>query len=164
MKRLTVPALVAVAALAGCNSQSSGDADANAIAAQIRADEVQWVRDWASRDVDRIVAHYAPDASLISPGSARATGAAPIRAAATAMLRDPNLELRFTPDRVEVAASGDLAYSRGTFSLRLTDPATGQPASQSGTYLTTYRKQSDGSWKAVDDIAAPGAPAPPPAH
>ena len=87
------------------------------------------------------------------------TGIARIRAHIAALLEDPELELSFDPDRVDVAASGDLAYSVGTYTMRSTSAATGRPQTESGNYLTTYRRQRDGSWKAVDDVAVPaGAP------
>jgi ketosteroid isomerase-like protein len=43
--------------------------------------------------------------------------------------------------------------------MQTTDPATKQAKSESGTYVTVYRKQADDSWKAVEDAVIPGAPA-----
>lgn len=175
---MTRSSLLAAAAsplllLAGCHhfaDHHHHHADSAAIEAQLRSGEQQWVADWASHDVNRIVAHYAADGTLLAPGMARMTGADQIRAGATQLLQDPNFQLRFTADKVDVAESGDLAYTRGTYSMRATDPATHQASTETGNYVTTYRRQDDGSWKAVDDIAAPGAPAaaapaaPAPAH
>jgi ketosteroid isomerase-like protein len=48
--------------------------------------------------------------------------------------------------------SGDLAYSRGHFTEKYTDPKTGKVMTDSGSYLTVYKKQEDGSWKAVEDF------------
>ena len=47
---------------------------------------------------------------------------------------------------VEVAKSGDIAYSRGTYEMTATDPQTKQPILIKGTYVTTFRKAADGSW------------------
>jgi ketosteroid isomerase-like protein len=41
----------------------------------------------------------------------------------------------------------------------MTDKATSKPATSTGSYLTVYQKQDDGSWKAVEDFITPG-PAP----
>lgn len=147
--------------LAGCHhlpGHHHHHGDTAAIEAQLRSGETQWVADWASHDVNRIVSHYAADGTLIAPGMARMTGADQIRAGVTQLVADPNFELRFTLDKVDVAGSGDLAYTRGTFSIRTTDPATHQANTESGNYVTTYRRQDDGTWKAVDDISSPGAP------
>lgn len=127
--------------------------DTRAIANAIRALEDRWNEDWAHHDASRLAAHYTADAVLMA-GGMRANGIAEIRAALTQMLSDPATDLRFHATRVDVAASGDLAYTQGTYTLRLTNPQTHQPIEDHGSYVTTYRRQADGSWKAVDDIAA----------
>ncbi len=42
--------------------------------------------------------------------------------------------------------------------MTMTNPATKQPLSDHGSYVTTYAKQADGSWKAVADIATSEVP------
>lgn len=165
--------LLAATLLAGCQQAQSGNNAAQAashsndeIADAIRAQEAQWARDYAARDAAAILTHYAPDATLAAPGAPLATGHDAIRDADREMLADPNFQLLFSDDRIQVAASRDLAYSRGSFTLRLTDPASHQPATIAGRYVTVWQKQADGSWKAVEDIVTPGPPpaAPPAVH
>ena len=79
------------------------------------------------------------------------------------MASDPALKVDFASDRIIVAASGDLASSRGHYTLTYTDPATKKPKTESGNYLTVYRKAADGSWKAVEDFTTPGQAAAAPA-
>jgi ketosteroid isomerase-like protein len=166
MTRKMLPALVAGAAaaaiLSGCSQQAAkaDPAQKAAIADQIRAMEAGWVKEYANRDLNRAVAHYADDAMLMPAGMDRMSGPKAIRGGLTELTKDPNFQLTFAADRVEVAASGDLAYSRGTYRMQMTDPKTKKPHVETGNYITTYKKQADGSWKAVDDMAAPGAPAP----
>ncbi|HYJ52664.1 MAG TPA: DUF4440 domain-containing protein [Allosphingosinicella sp.] len=163
--------LAATLLAAGCQQAQSGNtaaatapADTAAIADAIRAQETQWAADYAARNADAIVAHYAPDGALASPGAPLAVGPEAVRAADREMLADPAFQLTFGNDRIQVAASGDLAYSRGRFTLHITDPGTHQPATIAGNYLTVWQKQADGSWKAVEDFVTPGpAPAAPPA-
>jgi len=123
--------------------------------AAIRALEEQWNGEWAHRDVARLAAHYTRDAVLMAPG-ARMVGIAQIRAGLTQMTSDPALALHFHAERIEVSASGDLAYTQGTYTFRSTDPHTHRPVEDHGSYVTTYRRQRDGSWKAIDDIASSG--------
>jgi ketosteroid isomerase-like protein len=57
-----------------------------------------------------------------------------------------------------------MAYARGKFDEQYTDPKTGKVMSDSGSYITVYKKQDDGSWKAVEDFATadPGTTKPVP--
>jgi ketosteroid isomerase-like protein len=71
-------------------------------------------------------------------------------------LPGPDLKVQFASDRIQVAASGDLAYTRGHYTMTMTDPATRKPAASGGSYLTVWRKQADGGWKAVEDFVTPG--------
>lgn len=156
----------ALVMLSGCHRLGHHDghgADSAAIEKQIRDIETQWNADYSAHDVDALAAHYSDDAALANPGATLATNAAARRAGLAQFISDPNLKLQFASDRVLVAKSGELATSRGHYTMQTIDPATKQPKSESGTYLTVYRKQSDGSWKAVEDSVIPGAPAAAPA-
>jgi hypothetical protein len=50
--------------------------------------------------------------------------------------------------------------------MTVTDPNTKQLINDHGTYVTTWRKQPDGTWKAVADIVTSEVPppAPPPSQ
>jgi ketosteroid isomerase-like protein len=69
------------------------------------------------------------------------------------MIADPALTLYFEASQVEVSKSGDLGYTRGTYQMTMTDPASKKVIHDHGNYVTTYAKQADGRWKAVADIA-----------
>ena len=162
-KSVTMAAAVAAAlALAGCSREegavtaNSASVDTAAAANEIRAAEAQWNRDYASRNVEAIVAHFADDAIMAGPGSAPLNGSQAIASAVRSMTADPAFRLEFAPDRVEVAGSGDLGFSRGRFALTSTNPRTGGPGTMRGTYLTVWRKAADGRWRAVEDMVTPG--------
>jgi ketosteroid isomerase-like protein len=72
------------------------------------------------------------------------------------------MTLKFQAARVEVAKSGDQAYTQGSYAMTMTDPASKQVVNDHGSYVTTYRKQADGTWKAVADIATSDVPPPAP--
>ena len=124
--------------------------------------EVQANQAWASKDADKIMAFYADDAVLMTPGSEMVQGKDAIHEAMKGMLSDPAISLTFQSSKSEVAKSGDLGYTAGTYKLTLTDPATHKPITDHGNYVTTFRKQADGSWKAVADIASSAVPPMPP--
>ena len=119
--------------LAGCSQTAPDTREADAKA--IKDLESRWNQDFASKDVEKMVAHYADDAVVMSPGMPPSSGKDAIRKMLTEMTADPALSLKFQASRVEVAKSSDIAYTQGS-----------------------YSKQPDGSWKAVADIATSEAP------
>ena len=155
-------AAAAILTLAGCSQTSAPapdtrDADAKAI----RDGEDAWNKDWAAKDQDKILSHYADDANLMVPDMAIASGKAAVGPVLKQILMDPNLALAFTATQVEVSKGGDLAYSRGTYSMTTTDEKTKKPVTEKGKYMTVYRKMADGSWKAIQDMNNAEAPATP---
>jgi ketosteroid isomerase-like protein len=61
-----------------------------------------------------------------------------------ANMNDANLELTWNPLGGEVASSGEMGYTYGTFFLKK-DTTT----MQQGSYVTIWKKQPDGKWKFV---------------
>jgi len=47
--------------------------------------------------------------------------------------------------------------------MTVTDPVSRQVVHDHGTYVTVFRKQADGSWKAFSDIVSSEVPPPAPA-
>lgn len=150
----------ALVLLSGCHRYErhghGHHADAAAIEKQIKAVETQWNADYNAHNVDAIAGHYAADAALANPGAALATDAASRHAGIAAFVADPSLKLSFASDRVLVAKSGDIASSRGHYTMETMDPATKKPKTETGSYLTVWQKQANGSWKAVEDAVIPG--------
>ena len=130
----------------------------------LKDNEAQWNKDFQAKDANRLASHYTEDAVLITPGGPPANGKAAISSSLRQMVSDDALSLQFSPTIVEVAQSGDVAYTQGAYTLTVTDPATKKPVTDHGSYVTVYKKQPDGSWKAYLDIASSGsAPMTPPA-
>ena len=141
--------------IGGC--QKPAAVDTGAIQAAIKTDEKKWNDEFKAKDQEALVAHYADDAYFVAPGLKPANGSTEIRKAYSDGLNDKNFEISFASDKVDISASGDLAYARGHFREKYTDPKTGKVMSDSGSYITVYKKQQDGSWKAVEDFAAADA-------
>jgi len=158
MKR-TLVVLIA-AALAGCTEAPPADTHAADIKS-LQDNEVQWNQDFQSKDVDKIAAHYTDDAVLMNSGMPASTGKDAIRKALKDMVADPAFALKFQATQVEVARSGDVGYTHGQYTMTITDPASKKVINDKGSYVTVYKKQADGSWKATED--APISELPPPA-
>ncbi|MFZ4455203.1 MAG: YybH family protein [Bacteroidales bacterium] len=58
--------------------------------------------------------------------------------------------LTWTPDFVEVAASGDLGYTYGEYQITYLNKE-GKEVSDKGIFHTVWKKQADGKWKFVWD-------------
>ncbi len=136
-------------------------ADTASIVAIIKDCEARQNANFAARDVQKIVAFFAPDASVILPNAPVMTGGKALSEGIGAALSDPNFALTFASDQVYVAASRDLAVARGWYRQSGTDPASHKAVTTTGTYVTVFRPQPDGSWKGVWDIVTPGPGAAP---
>ena len=151
-----------VSLLAGCATAPPPAPDTRAADAKaIRDTEAAWLKEFAVKDFEKLVAHYADDASLLMPNMAAMNGKEAIRAAYKEMLADPNLAVTFEASRVEVSKASDYAYSQGAYAMTTSAPKTKRPMTEKGKFVTVYQKQADGSWKAVADILNADAPAVP---
>jgi ketosteroid isomerase-like protein len=159
--RTFFPASIALAVLlAGCASAPPPTPpDTRAADAQaIRDLETAWAQAFAAKDWDKTFAFYADDASLFIPDAPVVNGIAAMKAAVKANLEDKNFSLTFVLDKVDVAKSGDLGYSQGASTTTFTDPKTKKVLTVKGKYVTVFKKQTDGSWKAVANIVNEDAP------
>jgi ketosteroid isomerase-like protein len=65
--------------------------------------------------------------------------------------------LTWAPYYVDLASSGDLAYTLGSWQIQGTDESAQEPAG-TGNYVTIWRKQSNGEWRCVFDAGYTGPP------
>ena len=156
-----VLALAIACAPAPAPAPDTHDADVKAI----KDAEAAWVVACATKDPEKIAAFYTDDGSLLLNGMPIVTGKANVAAGWKTVTSDPNFSLTFTATRVDVAKSGELGFTQGAYTMTVSDPKTKKSVTDKGKYLTVWKKQADGSWKAVEDTAvsdgpeAPAAPA-----
>lgn len=166
MKSLPAFCCLALACgMSACNSNSAPPVAApdthEADLKSINDTEAQWNKDYEARDLDKLAAHYADDAVFMAPGAPAAKGLAAIRGEMQEMMKDPAFTLKFHSTLTDVSKSGELGYTQGPYVLTATDPKTHKIVTDHGSYVTTYRKLADGSWKAVADIATSEVPSMP---
>jgi ketosteroid isomerase-like protein len=116
-----------------------------------RAALLETDRAWAaaaasSAGVDEIASYWAADAVVIPPGAPALRGLAEIRDYISAAASIPGFSVSWTPEGAELAASGDVGDTYGTNRFTFENGA-GLLTTATGRYLTTWRKQPDGSWK-----------------
>jgi len=128
--------------------------------ASIRAIDAQWLAAAKARDTEQAASFWSDDATILMPNSPPITGKEAIRAYVTESFKSPDFSIVWTTDKVVVAASGDMAYATGTDHIIFR--AGKQVVSTNNNGLVVWKKQRDGLWKAVVDIATPAAPTVPP--
>ena len=134
-----------------CSSAARGASDAQAL--------LETDRDWAklvsvSRNTDSIATYWTDDARVISPGQPVVSGKAAIREMVAGMMKIPGFRISWTPDSAVVSRSGDLGYTYGANEVTAPDTG-GKLVTTRGRYLTVWRKESNGRWRCVEDIASP---------
>lgn len=145
LRAIVVTACAGLLVFATACSSDSSSADARAIKARSEL----WSKAGSVKDSASFVTFYADDATVMLPNEPAIKGMDAIKAVMTPMMQDPNFSLSFTTDKVEV--SGILAYTQGAVSFKSTG-RDGKPLADTGKYLTVWKKQADGSWKAIEDI------------
>ena len=105
-----------------------------------------------AKDAAKVNSYYAPDAVIATAGRPAAKDGRAVSRAIMDDLADANFKMSLSHEKTEVAASGDLAYRRGSYKITATDPQTKQVEHSVGTYLTVFKKQAGGSWKVVEDF------------
>jgi len=146
-KPLRVAALAVV--LSGCASNRAGTTNAPE---QPKAEEAA-IRGTIAHLEQRInqgdpgfVDIFAKDAVIIAPAAPDVVGFDAIRTMYTDMLKQDSMTVHFSTGEVVVA--GDLAYERGTYTLRIADKASGRVLQDvKNKHLHILKRQPDGTWK-----------------
>ncbi len=148
---------LALAALAGASAcqrtcgpnvtQANIDADATNI--QSLAND--WFAAIASKDLEKTLSFYAPDAQYLSAGRPAASTPEGRRALWVEDYATPGFSSEEATSAIEVARSGELAYQRGTYRSTVQNEK-GQMTTSTGKFLVVWKKQASGEWKAIVDI------------
>ncbi len=130
--------------LSGCSSRPDAEAAKQEILAADRSFSAMSV----AGGMAAAFAHYAAaDAVIYRDGQHPITGRESIR---SLMAANGQAILRWEPISVEIAASGDLGYTRGRYIYTVPNPE-GVASESHGYYVTIWRKEPTGSWKYVFD-------------
>jgi ketosteroid isomerase-like protein len=104
----------------------------------------------ADRDMTRFLSFVAENAVF---DSADGRGWDAVRRAWAPFFERGGPTLRWTPTRAESLVAGDVGYTIGTWERRAKD-ARGSDVVRRGQYLTVWRKQKDGAWRAEFDTGS----------
>jgi ketosteroid isomerase-like protein len=132
--------------LCGVAAAAAGaDEPLAALAAQVRAREAAFAKTMADRDHAAFGAFVAEEAVFM--------GRTPLRGRQAVLegwkpyFEGRDAPFSWSPERVEVLASGTLAISSG--------PVLDPQGARVGTFNSTWRREPDGEWRVVIDIGCP---------
>ncbi len=151
MRRLVTLVVVAVVAVS-CAQTVNVEQETAALLAV----DAEWAK--SAADVDKFVSFLAPDAVMTMAAAPPLKGDKAIRDTFAGLSKAPGFALTWRATRADVAASGDLGYTAGDYSMSMHN-ASGKPVTERGSFVTTWKKVN-GAWKVIEDAAAPNAPAP----
>ena len=144
----TVLCLGCVVILANCSAPTTDDGrtalmDADRAFAQTTRE--RGAEGWAS--------YFAEDGTMVVPGR-EVRGQAAIRRLMEQSFRDSTFVISWEPQRADLSRSGDLGYTVGRYETSRSDADRNQVTS-TGTYVTIWKKNESGVWRAVLDVGAP---------
>jgi ketosteroid isomerase-like protein len=161
---LAITSAFAVAQKSHQTSRAHHESPADAATAALLQVDRDFAQAGAAKNMDRFLGYIAEDVRFYSAGVMQ-TGKLPFRESWSKGFADPNWSITWAPLYAEAAQSADLGYTTGSFEIH-DRSADGTPLVRKGSYVTLWRKQSDGAWKVALDIGSfvpprPAAPPPP---
>jgi len=116
-------------------------------------------KDVAEKGVDAWVSYFAEEGKMFRAGGVITEGKTAIRELMAPVFVTPGFSLRWEPIGGDIAKSGEIGYTYGSAISKTIDKDRKEQV-RTGKYVTIWKKQSDGSWKAVLDIGTSYAPPP----
>ncbi|UCC74720.1 MAG: nuclear transport factor 2 family protein [Gemmatimonadota bacterium] len=168
--RLTKLALVLVLApclaLSSCAEQAGEQeaqvemamtVDLEALGESFAAVRAEYKQAWEAGDATALAALYTEDATRFPPDAEVISGSAAIEQEfAESFVATTGREITIT--QTDMGASGNLAYSAGTYSYSYQVEGEAEPLTAAGNYLVVSKMAEDGSWKMCAHMWTSAAP------
>ena len=154
---LLIPVVALILALTGCQQPAPQAPDTRAAdETAIRAAEAAMAKALAALDPASAVSFYTDDVVGMAVDAPVVQGKENMQKYFEAMMKEKP-EFSFSAERVEVARSGDLAYSWGKGKVGMKDKK-GKVTETTVKYVSVWKKQADGGWKIAIDTMIPDPP------
>jgi ketosteroid isomerase-like protein len=134
---------------------SAAHAGGTAARTAVRRADTERCAAMAARDLDRFLTLLADDVAVFPDQQRPVQGKAAVRELWAPFFDGKGPSLRCEPSTAEVARSGELAYTTGTYLTTGTE-AERSPTRGHGKYVTIWRKR--GGWKVILDIGNASPP------
>ena len=110
----------------------------------------QWAEYWRKKQLDKVVALYAPDAVFLTGTGDRFSGREAIRAIFKTAMAGHTSDL--APRSLVTEVSGNLAYDSGDY-LETIIPASGVAKTElKGDYVIVFKRQRNGKWLIIEHV------------
>jgi uncharacterized protein (TIGR02246 family) len=110
----------------------------------------QWAEYWRQKQLEDVVALYAPDAVFLTGTGDRISGRNAIRAVFKTAMEGHTSDL--TPRSLVTEISGNLAYDSGDY-LETIIPASGVAKTElKGNYVIVFKRQRSGKWLIIEHV------------
>lgn len=109
-----------------------------------------WAKYWREKQLDNVIALYAPDAVFLTGTGDRISGRPAIRALFKTAMEGHTSDL--TPRSLVTEVSGTLAYDSGDYSETII-PASGVAKTElKGNYVIVFKRQRNGRWLIIEHV------------
>ena len=153
--RLLLP-LVALVVAGGCTRSSF---DVAAEEQTLLRRDAEWADTAAAgKDVEKILSYFSADALMVEPGEPVFEGKAAIRAYVAASLKTPGFKIHWVSEKPVFSPDGKMAYMRGVDEMTVPGPG-GALMTVHMRGISVWRRDPDGEWRCVVDIANEPPPA-----
>jgi ketosteroid isomerase-like protein len=124
-----------------------------AAVAALRAADAAWLKAYQARDAQKAAAFYDRQGAMLAPNAPLLTGKNALAKFIAKSFTLQDYKIKWRPNRADVACSGELGYTSGTYEMSFRD-ASGKRVSGKGKYLMVWKKQAaDGTWKVLFDMS-----------
>ena len=110
------------------------------------------------KDIEKILSYWTEDARVILSGQPVYDGKAAIRSFVTAALKSPGFKIHWVSESPVFSADGSLAWLSSVVETSVADEK-GVVTTSKARSLTVWRKDPDGEYRCVMDIASDSPPA-----
>ena len=128
----------------------AGDSMSDEAKALAKLDDA-WSAAAASKDVEKVASFYAEDAVAYPPNEPVCVGRAAAKKVWAAYFADASFKISWKSTHAEVSKGGDLGFTSGPYEASYKGPD-GAAINEKGKFLCVWKKQGDGSWKAIHDM------------
>ena len=150
--------LLAAILLSACAQQAPPPFDAASESVKLMQRDTEWADAAAAgKDVEKVLSYWSDDAVVMEPGQPAVEGKAALREMVSASFAAQGFKIHWVSEKPVFSPDGKMAYMRGTDEMTVPGPK-GTPITLHLQGYSIWRKDADGVWRCVVDIATEKPP------